>query len=80
MSGIVSRELTVVGIFASSMDDLREVGRLADEGRLDLGGSVSRTFPLDSALEAIELAAHHPSGSIVRVILAPNGRGPAGAG
>jgi propanol-preferring alcohol dehydrogenase len=77
MSGIVSRELTVVGIFASSMDDLRAVASLAADGRLDLGESVSRTFPLESAVEAIELAADHPSGSIVRVMLAPNGRVPA---
>jgi 2-desacetyl-2-hydroxyethyl bacteriochlorophyllide A dehydrogenase len=77
MTGIVSRELTVVGVFASSMDDLRAVTRLAAGGGLDLRESVSRTFPLESALEAIQLAAHHPSGSIVRVMLEPNGRGPA---
>lgn len=77
MSGIVSRELTVTGVFASSMDDLRAVASLAAAGRLDLRKSVSRTFPLESAVEAIELAAHHPSGSIVRVVITPNGREPA---
>jgi propanol-preferring alcohol dehydrogenase len=76
MSGIVSRELTVTGIFASSMDDLRAVADLATAGRLQLGESVSRTFPLESAVEAIERAADHPSGSIVRVLIAPNGRRP----
>ena len=55
-------------------DDLRAVAELAVAGRLSLGQSVSRTFPLESAVEAIELAANHPSGSIVRVIIAPNGR------
>jgi D-arabinose 1-dehydrogenase-like Zn-dependent alcohol dehydrogenase len=74
MTGVVSRELTVVGVFASSMDDLRAVASLAADRRLDLRDSVSSTFPLDSALEAIELAAHHPHGSIVRVMLEPNGR------
>ncbi len=74
MSGIVSRELTVTGVFASSMDDLRAVASIAAAGRLDLAHSVSRTFPLESAVEAIEIAADHPSGSIVRVIIAPNGR------
>jgi D-arabinose 1-dehydrogenase-like Zn-dependent alcohol dehydrogenase len=72
MTGIVSRELTVVGVFASSMDDLRAVASLA--GRLDLGASVSRRFPLAAAVDAIRLAAHHPSGSIVRVMIEPNGR------
>jgi 2-desacetyl-2-hydroxyethyl bacteriochlorophyllide A dehydrogenase len=74
MTGIVSRELTVVGVFASSMDDLRAVASLAD--RLNLGESVSRRFPLTAAVEAIRLAAHHPSGSIVRVMIEPNGRHP----
>jgi 2-desacetyl-2-hydroxyethyl bacteriochlorophyllide A dehydrogenase len=74
MTGVVSRELSIVGVFASSLDDLRAVARLAGDGRLDLHESVSRVFPLESALEAIQLAAHHPSGSIVRVMLAPNGR------
>jgi propanol-preferring alcohol dehydrogenase len=72
MTGIVSRELSVVGVFASSMDDLRAVAALA--GRLNLGESVSRRFPLTAAVEAIQLAAHHPSGSIVRVMVEPNGR------
>jgi 2-desacetyl-2-hydroxyethyl bacteriochlorophyllide A dehydrogenase len=75
MTGIVSRELTVVGIFASSMEDLRAVAGLAAAGKLDLRESVSRTFPLHAAVEAIELAGHHPHGSIVRVMLEPNGRG-----
>jgi 2-desacetyl-2-hydroxyethyl bacteriochlorophyllide A dehydrogenase len=74
MSGIVSRELTVVGVFASSMEDLRTVARLADEGRLDLRRSVTHRFPLDAAAEALELAGHHASGSVVRVVLEPNGR------
>jgi propanol-preferring alcohol dehydrogenase len=74
MTGIVSRELTVVGVFASSMDDLRAVAALA--GRLNLGESVSRRFPLAAAVDAIKLAAHHPSGSIVRVMVEPNGRHP----
>jgi propanol-preferring alcohol dehydrogenase len=73
MTGMVSRELTVVGIFASSMDDLRAVAGLAD--RLNLAESVSRRFPLTAAVDAIQLAAHHPSGSIVRVMVEPNGRG-----
>jgi propanol-preferring alcohol dehydrogenase len=77
MSGIVSREVTVVGVFASSMEDLRAVAALADEGRLDLRSSVTRTFPLHAAIEAIELAAHHPSGSVVRVLVEPNGKAPA---
>ena len=72
MTGIVSRELTVVGVFASSMDDLRAVASLAR--RLNLGASVSRSFPLTAAVDAIRLAAHHPSGSIVRVMIEPNGR------
>jgi propanol-preferring alcohol dehydrogenase len=74
MTGLVSRELTVAGVFASSMDDLRAVAALA--GRLNLGESVSRRFPLTAAVEAIQLAAHHPSGSIVRVMVEPNGRHP----
>jgi 2-desacetyl-2-hydroxyethyl bacteriochlorophyllide A dehydrogenase len=74
MTGIVSRELTVVGVFASSMEDLRAVAGLAAGGGLDLRDSVSETFPLDWALEAIDLAAHHPHGTIVRVMVAPNGR------
>jgi D-arabinose 1-dehydrogenase-like Zn-dependent alcohol dehydrogenase len=72
MTGVVSRELTVVGIFASSMDDLRAVAGLA--ARLNLGESVSRRFPLAAAVEAIQLAAHHPHGSIVRVMVEPNGK------
>jgi propanol-preferring alcohol dehydrogenase len=74
MTGVVSRELTVVGVFASAMDDLRAVARLASDGRLDLGDSVSARFGLEAALDAMRLAAHHPHGSIVRVMLEPNGR------
>ena len=72
ISGMTSRELTVVGAYVSTMDELRDVAKLALDGALDLADSVSYRYPLADAVTAIDLVEHRPPG-LVRLILEPEG-------
>ena len=67
-----TRELTVRGVYNSSMSDLREVVALATSGRLDLTHSVSHTADLGEAVEAFDTLAGRPRG-LVRMVLTTGG-------
>jgi len=67
-----TRELTVRGVYNSSMSDLREVVALATSGRLDLAHSVSHTADLGDAVEAFNTLADRPSG-LLRMVLTTTG-------
>jgi 2-desacetyl-2-hydroxyethyl bacteriochlorophyllide A dehydrogenase len=69
-----TRELTVRGVYNSSMSDLREVVALATSGRLDLAHSVSHTADLGDAVKAFTTLADRPSG-LVRMVLTTTGSG-----
>ncbi|HZV49326.1 MAG TPA: alcohol dehydrogenase catalytic domain-containing protein [Candidatus Dormibacteraeota bacterium] len=70
VTGMVTRELEVVGCYVSTLEDLRTVADLAREGRIDLSASVSRRLPLERAAEAFDLVERRPPG-LVRVVLEP---------
>ena len=67
---VQSRELTVKGVYTSTIDDLRAVVNLAQRGLIDLQGSVTHRFPLDQAARAMEVMAERPPG-MVRVVVIP---------
>ncbi|WP_214109381.1 alcohol dehydrogenase catalytic domain-containing protein [Acrocarpospora catenulata] len=65
---VQARELTVKGVFASSLEDLRAVVDLALSGRLDLARSVSHVASLDRAEHAFAQLDSRPPG-LVRMVL-----------
>lgn len=65
-----SRELTVRGVYTSTIDDLRSVVDLATTGLIDLAGSVTHQFPLDRVDEAFRTLDERPPG-MVRVVVTP---------
>jgi 2-desacetyl-2-hydroxyethyl bacteriochlorophyllide A dehydrogenase len=65
---VQTRELTVRGAYASSLEDLRSVVAMAQDGRLDLTGSVSHVRRLDDAVAAFNELAARPDG-LVRMVL-----------
>jgi propanol-preferring alcohol dehydrogenase len=65
---VQTRELTVKGVFSSSLADLEAVVELVREGVLDLSGSVSHTVPLADAPQAFALLASRPAG-LVRLVV-----------
>jgi propanol-preferring alcohol dehydrogenase len=69
-SAFVSRELQVVGSFASTISDLRAVAGYLRDGLLDLSGSVTHTTSLDDAVIAFNTVAKHPPG-LVRLVIRP---------
>ncbi|MGH3322053.1 MAG: alcohol dehydrogenase catalytic domain-containing protein [Streptosporangiaceae bacterium] len=70
VTGITSREISVVGAYVSSMDELRAVAKLARGGAFDLSDSVSHRYPLERAVEAIRMVEERPAG-LVRLVLEP---------
>ncbi len=67
-SMLVTREISVQGVYASRLSDLAAVIDLVRQGRLDLAGTVTHRLPLDRAVEAIELVDQRPPG-MVRVVV-----------
>jgi 2-desacetyl-2-hydroxyethyl bacteriochlorophyllide A dehydrogenase len=65
---VQTRELTVRGAYASSLEDLREAVRLARSGALDLSDSVSHVRALDDAVAAFAELQARPAG-LVRMVL-----------
>jgi propanol-preferring alcohol dehydrogenase len=65
-----SRELTVKGVYTSTIDDLRSVVDLVTGGLIDLTGSVTHRFPLDRVQDAFRTLAERPPG-MVRVVVTP---------
>lgn len=69
-TGVVTREVRVVGSYSSTIDDLRAVTELARSSVLDLSASASMQLPLDEAPEAFRLLEDRPPG-LVRAVLRP---------
>jgi D-arabinose 1-dehydrogenase-like Zn-dependent alcohol dehydrogenase len=69
LTAIATRELHVVGTYASTVADLRIVVDLVMDGRLDLSRSVSHRVPLDRAGEALELIERRPPGFARAVVI-----------
>lgn len=69
-TGLVTREIEVVGSYSSTLSDLRAVADLAISGRLPLDGLVSHVIELDDASRALDLLEQRPSG-MVRVVVKP---------
>jgi len=67
---LVTREISVRSSYSSTMQDLREVVRLAETGVLDLSASVSHRVPLDEAARAFDLLDERPPG-LLRVVVTP---------
>lgn len=65
---VQSRELTVRGAYASSIDDLRAAVELASTGQLDLSRSVSHVRRLDDVENAFAELEARPAG-LVRMVL-----------
>ena len=70
ITALVTRELEIMGTYASTIEDLRLVVELALEGRLDLSASVSHRFPLDKAPAALELLRDRGQG-MARIAVIP---------
>ena len=70
LTTVVTRELQVLGSYASTLADLEAVAGLALAGRLDLSASVSHRVPLADAEAAIRLLAERPPG-LARVVVLP---------
>ena len=70
LTALVTRELHVVGSYASTLADLEAVARLAASGQVDLSASVSHRVPLQRAQDALGLLAERPPG-MARVVVLP---------
>ena len=65
---IQARELTVVGVFSSSLLDLRTVTDLLTTGTLNVAASVTHEFALSDVKAAFETIDARPPG-LVRVVV-----------
>lgn len=63
-----SRELSVQGIYTSSLADLQAVVSLVESGQIDVASSVTHTFDFDHAPDAIAALELRPPG-MVRVVV-----------
>lgn len=79
LAPFVSREISVTGVYTSTLSDLAEVVELARSGSFDLSGSVTHRVPLSRAPEAFDLLERRPPG-MVRVVVEPDGRDAASVG
>jgi 2-desacetyl-2-hydroxyethyl bacteriochlorophyllide A dehydrogenase len=66
---IQARELTVVGVFSSSLADLRTVTDLLTTGTLDVAASVTHEFALSDVKAAFETIDGRPPGLVRAVVL-----------
>lgn len=69
---LVRYELDIRGAYGADPDELDAILRLAAAGRLDLGCSVSRVFPLAEIGDAVD-ALRDRTGDLVRVVVTPQG-------
>lgn len=69
-TGLVTREIEIVGSYTSTMSDLRAVADLAVRGRLPLDGLVSHVVDLADAPRALDILEQRPAG-MVRVVVRP---------
>jgi D-arabinose 1-dehydrogenase-like Zn-dependent alcohol dehydrogenase len=66
------RKLQIRGHYGSGPEFVPQLVRLLELGRLDFASSVTRTFPLSQAPEAIK-ALEHKDGNPIRFVLLPDG-------
>ncbi len=69
-TGLVTREIEIVGSYASTLTDLKAVAELASSGKLPLEGLVSHVIDLDDAPDALDILEQRPPG-MVRVVVEP---------
>ncbi len=69
-TGLVTREIEIVGSYASTLSDLRAVAEMAMSGKLPLDGLVSHVIDLDNAPDALDILEQRPPG-MVRVVVKP---------
>lgn len=67
-TGIMTREVEIVGSYSSALSDLQAVTQLAQSGKLSLEGLVSHSFPLEDIQQAFDVLEQRPAG-MVRVVI-----------
>ncbi|MEO5598250.1 MAG: alcohol dehydrogenase catalytic domain-containing protein, partial [Novosphingobium sp.] len=67
-TGLMTREIEIVGSYSNSLSDLQAVTELVRGGKLSLEGLVSHTFPLKDIEEAFSVLERRPPG-MVRVVI-----------
>jgi len=65
---VQARELTITGVVASTMTDLRVVADLATSGALDLGPSITHEFGLSEVAAAFQTLRDRPPGMVRTVV------------
>lgn len=68
--GFSFRQLQIRGHYGSGGNDVADLVRLVDHGRLDLAGSISDVIPLAEAVQAVQ-RLERKDGNPVRLILRP---------
>lgn len=63
-----TRELEVVGVFGSTMADLRAVIAMSLTGEIDLSDAVTHRMPFSHAVQALHTVEHRPAG-LVRMVV-----------
>lgn len=74
VTGVTAREISIVGSYVSSIEELQAVAKLTLDGKVTFGDAVSRLYPLDDAPAALQLAEDRPPG-FVRAVLDVGGDG-----
>ncbi|MEO7690300.1 MAG: alcohol dehydrogenase catalytic domain-containing protein [Sphingomonas sp.] len=67
-TGLMTREIEIVGSYSSTLSDLQAVTDLVRNGQLSLSGLVTHAFPLKDAKQAFDVLEQRPPG-MVRVVI-----------
>lgn len=67
-TGLMTREIEIVGSYSSTLSDLQAVTQLVRSGKLSLEGLVSHTFQLKDTDQAFDVLEQRPPG-MVRVVI-----------
>ena len=67
-TGLMTREIEIVGSYSNSLSDLQAVTELVRNGKLSLAGMVSHTFPLQDIEKAFDVLERRPPG-MVRIVI-----------
>lgn len=70
LAAFVGREQAVIGSFGADRADIADLFELVAAGRLDLSQSISATYPLERANDALQHLARK-DGGVVRVVVEP---------
>ena len=68
-TGLMTREIEIVGSYSSTLSDLWAVTELVRSGQLSLAGLVTHSFALEDAEQAFAVLEQRPAG-MVRVVVA----------